>query len=111
VGVERTRQIDALRQAIRRKHRCVAVHFRTVPVRLEFKGKVLWDGEVEEFHLSNCSAARKCYAWIRPNGGRARQVLISATETVNSPRKAVEKHVAEGNYEDSRMPGDLGTTS
>src|SRR5215831_17078614 len=56
--------VETLQQAIRRKYRCVAVHFRTVPVTVEFRGKNIWDGEVEEFHLRACPHAEKCYAWM-----------------------------------------------
>ena len=87
--------VEKLRLAIYRKYRCRAVHFRTVPVKLEFKGKAIWNGQVEEFHLSACPLAKKCFAWVNGGNQKNNLVIILARPPVDSPRKAVQTHIAE----------------
>src|SRR5579885_2043037 len=56
----------AIRLAIRRDHKCIALHSQTVPVKGVIDEKVLWDGNVEVDDLIGHLAARRCYAWGVP---------------------------------------------
>ena len=44
-------------------HECDALHVATVPVREVFKGKTLWEGDVEVFDLIGHPKAKRCYGW------------------------------------------------
>lgn len=55
--------IPALRDTIRRVHRCEASHSRTEFVKQVVNGTVLWQGKVEVFALLGHDSALRCYAW------------------------------------------------
>ena len=52
-----------LQVTIEHLHKCGAVHIATVPVREVFRGKTLWQGEVEVFALVGHPKAKRCYGW------------------------------------------------
>ncbi|HZP60377.1 MAG TPA: hypothetical protein VFB27_08630 [Opitutaceae bacterium] len=56
----------AIRLAIRRDHKCIALHSQTVPVKVVIDGKVRWEGNVEVYDLIGHLAAKRCYAWGVP---------------------------------------------
>ncbi|HEU5395967.1 MAG TPA: hypothetical protein VFV81_02280 [Verrucomicrobiae bacterium] len=86
----RTEQLGALKAAIVLKHRCDASHAETVHVQELMKGgQVVWDGDVEVFHLRGHPTATICYAWshLEPAGVRIMTVLGSFL--IDSAQKAV----------------------
>lgn len=85
--------LEDLRKAIQRQCRCRSLHFRTVPVSVERKGKVIWSGNVEEFNLISHAEAKKGYAWIETKNGAESFVIFLGIPPVDSPRKAVEAHL------------------
>jgi hypothetical protein len=44
-------------------HGCDSKHFESVPVREVFRGKTLWQGDVEVFDLIGHPKAKRCYGW------------------------------------------------
>jgi hypothetical protein len=52
--------IEELQDAIRERYQTEPTYIETVPVREEFQGQVVWEGEVEVFDLAD---AQRVYAW------------------------------------------------
>jgi hypothetical protein len=55
--------IDNLRAVIGKLHNCGATHVESVPVHEVFRGKTLWQGNVEVFDLTGHPKAKRCYGW------------------------------------------------
>ena len=49
--------------AIEHLHSCGAIHRDTVPVHEVFKGKTVWQGDVEVYELIGHPTAKRCYGW------------------------------------------------
>jgi len=60
--------LDLLQVAIQHLHACGAIHGQTVPVHDVFRGKTVWQGEVEVFDLEGGAKANRCYASIHGEG-------------------------------------------
>ena len=83
--------VTGLRDAIRRDHRCEAVHLRSEPVELLENEALVWAGTVECFALLDCAAASQCYGWGVPaDENAAEYVVVLHKGTVDSARRAVE---------------------
>lgn len=91
------KELDA---AIVKLHGCEGVHIKTVPVKEVFKGKTVWEGDVEVFKLSDDPrrghpVAKHCYAWGYPNGkGGLEVVAVLEIPPVESPQTAVKAAIA-----------------
>jgi hypothetical protein len=55
--------IERLQMVIRQLHKCDAEHLETVPVHEVFRGKTVWDGDVEVFTVTGHPRAKRAYAW------------------------------------------------
>jgi hypothetical protein len=55
--------IDNLRAVIGKLHGCGSVWIESVPVHEVFRGKTLWQGNVEVFDLVGHPKAKRCYGW------------------------------------------------
>ena len=55
--------IEELQDAIRRLHVAEATHVETVPIKEEFQGQTIWEGEVEVFDLHDHPQTHRVYAW------------------------------------------------
>jgi hypothetical protein len=55
--------IERLQMVIRQLHKCDCRHMRSVPVKEDFRGKMLWQGDVEVFDLTGHPKANRCYEW------------------------------------------------
>ena len=55
--------IEELQDAIRRLHVAEATHVETVPIKEEFQGQTIWEGEVEVFDLHGHPQTHRVYAW------------------------------------------------
>ena len=78
-------------------HGCDATHRRTVSVKEVFRGKIVWDGEVEVFDLTGHAKAKRCYAWGYPGEGKQQDLeVITVLEIppVKSPETAVKVAIA-----------------
>ena len=88
--------LDRLQVAIQELHKCGAVHRQTVPVHEVFRGKTVWQGEVEVFDLNGHPKAKRCYAWSHldgPNDERTRFVAVLEIPPVVSPETAVRVQI------------------
>jgi hypothetical protein len=55
--------IERLQQVIFHLHKADSTWVETVPVHEVFKGKTVWQGDVEVFDLRNHPKAKRAYAW------------------------------------------------
>ncbi len=55
--------IEELKEVIRRLHGVESTHVESVPVKETFKGKTVWEGVVEVFHLHGHPKTHRAYAW------------------------------------------------
>ena len=88
--------LGELKTKIRLLHGCDATHRQTVPVKEVFRGKVIWDGEVEIFDLCGHAKAKHCYAWGYPNKKEPDKLDVVAVleiPPVVSPETAVRAAV------------------
>lgn len=84
---------EKLQKAIRDLHGCDATYLRSEPIREEYGGETVWDGEVEIFAVDHPSASL-AYAWAHETdaGGR-RYVAVLGLPPVKSARDAVRAAV------------------
>ena len=88
--------IARLQKAIRNLHGCECVHVSTTPIREFFRGKLVWDGEVETFTLKNHPKASTCYAWAYQNDDEEQNyTTVLNLPPVNSPQSAVKAALIE----------------
>ena len=86
--------IERLRDAIRHTHGCASAYVETVSVKETFKGKTVWEGEVEVFDLTGHATARQCFAWgFQDDGGRWQYVAVLRVKGVDTPLKAVQAYI------------------
>jgi hypothetical protein len=84
-------------------HQCGAVHAATVHVNRSFKGKTVWDGDVEVFDLMQHPKAKRAYAWAHVDGAndeRTRYVAVLELPPVCGPETAVDASIMA----DSKTP-------
>ena len=83
-------RIERLQDAIKRLHGCESRHLRSTPVLETFQGRIVWDGEVEVFSLTDHPNARTCYAWIqKQDDGAERYFAVLGKPPVTSAKSAV----------------------
>jgi hypothetical protein len=84
--------IEALHDAIRKAYGVESKHIETVPVKEEFEGKTVWEGNVEVFDLIGYPKAPRAYAWMHKTDVSAdsgRQVIVLHIRPIASPEMAV----------------------
>ena len=89
--------LSELKAKIRLLHGCEAAHRQTVPVKEVFRGKIIWDGDVEVFDLTGHAKAKRCYAWGYPSEklpGELAVVAVLGIPPVVSPATAVKVAIA-----------------
>ena len=69
--------IAAFKAAIEELHKAKATHIESVPVKEEFRGKTVWDGIVEVFHLEGHPKTDKAYAWWHDTGDPDNPQLVT----------------------------------
>jgi hypothetical protein len=85
--------IELLRKAFQDLHGCQSKHLGSVPVHEVFRGKTVWEGDVEVFALIGHPKAKRGYAWSHPTGEQNKDEQIIAVleiPPVISPRTAVQ---------------------
>jgi len=103
--------IERLQDAIRRMHGCTAGHVAKSPVTELFKGKIVWQGEVEVFVLHGHPTAQRCYAWAyQDDEGKEHYTAVLEIPPVNSPRTAVQAALAAKQKERTNEETQGGTT-
>ena len=78
--------------AVSQLHNCGATYSKTVPVHEIFRGKTVWQGDVEVFDLHGHPKAKRCYAWSHLDGAndeRTRFVAVLEIPPVESPVTSV----------------------
>lgn len=88
--------IELLQMAFRDLHSCEAKHIETVPVLEQFKGKTIWEGEVEVFALSGHKKANKGYAWSYEEGREQKITAVLEIPPVTSPKTAIQASILAG---------------
>jgi hypothetical protein len=97
VAVNKQDYIAQVQVAVSQLHNCGAVHFKTVPVREIFQGKLIWQGDVEVFDLHNHPKAKRAYAWSHLDGEkdeRTQYVAVLEIPPVESAETAVKVAIA-----------------
>jgi hypothetical protein len=88
--------LQDLKAAIKRLHGCDSTHLETVPVKEEFRGAVVWAGDVEVYALHGHPKAAKCYAWSYPEGSGTKYVTMLGLPPVVDAQTAVKAAIAGG---------------
>ncbi|MEJ1971568.1 MAG: hypothetical protein WDM96_03375 [Lacunisphaera sp.] len=87
--------ISELQKAIHSLHGCDSKHIKSVHVKEEFQGQVLWDGDVELFKLIDHKTANEAYAWAYlDDKQKAQYVTVLHVGPIDSPEKAVKAMIA-----------------
>ena len=73
-------------------HNCGATWIKTVPVTEEFRGKTLWNGDVEVFDLTSHPKAKRCYGWS--HGEPEEFITILELPPVTDAKSAVKVGVS-----------------
>jgi hypothetical protein len=84
--------LNALKSAIRMRHKCNPTHKQTVFVRANTKDQeTVWEGDVEEFNLPGHETVKVCYAWqhMDPNG-KSKIISVPGNTFIDSAQKAVQ---------------------
>jgi hypothetical protein len=55
--------MERLQMVIRQLHKCDAEHVGSEPVKEVFRGKTVWEGDVEVFTVTGHPRAKRAYAW------------------------------------------------
>jgi len=91
-----TNDIQGLIKAIQTAHGCKAEHLASIPILETFRGRIVWNGIVDEFTIHHAKTKR-CYGWIVPSDedkNKTRYVTILGLPPVDSPLKAVQAFIA-----------------
>jgi hypothetical protein len=84
--------------AVSQLHDCGATWRETVPVHEVFRGKTVWQGDVEVFDLHGHSKAKRAYAWSHLDGAndeRTRFVAVLEIPPVVSAETAVRVQIVK----------------
>lgn len=91
--------ISNLSQAIEAMHNCRCVHFGSEKVTEEHKGKEVWSGDVEIFHLEGHPDANVAYGWGWKDGSEDIQYIgVLQVPPVESPATAVKAAIASKQF-------------
>ncbi len=88
--------IEELQEAIRHLYHTEPIYVETVPVKEEFQGQTVWEGEVEVFDLTDFTDADRVYAWAYETDDvdqPKRTVTVLHTPPVTSPQMAVRASI------------------
>ncbi|PYJ84506.1 MAG: hypothetical protein DME22_12600 [Verrucomicrobia bacterium] len=77
---------------IQHLHNCTAVYSKTVPVKEEFEGKTVWQGDVEVFDLTGHPKAKRAYGWS--HGDPEEFITVLELPPVDSAQSAVKVGVS-----------------
>lgn len=85
--------IAELKAAFSKLHGVDAEYVETVPVREEFQGKTVWEGDVEVFEIRGHPKANRAFAWSHVAGANDQQtnyITVLELPPVDSPQAAVK---------------------
>jgi hypothetical protein len=86
--------LEHLQTVIKKAHGVRSIHLETVAVVEHRKGKIIWEGVVEAFHLVDHPKSKKCYAWTSYENGQEHTTTVIEVHPVISPQTAVKAAVA-----------------
>ena len=66
-----------LKRAVEKMHGCRAKFREVVAVVETFRGKLVWDGEVQVFDVTRHPTAKVCYVWSSPVEGTERRKVFA----------------------------------
>ena len=84
--------IERLQMVIDHLHGCKAAWVESVPVKEVFRGKTVWQGDVEVYALTGHPKAKRCYGWSY--GEPEQFITILELPPVDSTQAAVKVGVA-----------------
>lgn len=87
-----------LQAAIQQLHGCGAVWREAAPVHLAFRGKTVWQRDVEIFDVTGHPKAKRCYAWSHregPDDQGKRFVAVLEIPPVDPAKNAVQVQVVK----------------
>jgi hypothetical protein len=89
--------IEDLREVIRRVHGVEATYLESVPVKEEFGGTPVWEGNVEVFEIHSHPKAEKVYAWAHQTDTpkKPRYVTVLHMGPVTSAVEAVRAAIVQ----------------
>lgn len=90
--------LEELQKAIHQLHGVHSTHVGSVPVKEQFKGKVIWDGIVEVFELHGHPKATHAYAWTHETDDDKepkRSVTVLKIPPAVSPETAVRVAIVQ----------------
>jgi hypothetical protein len=88
--------IGWLRETFKKLHGCEAKHVETVPVIERWKGKTVWEGDVEVFDLTGHPKAKRGYAWAYNKKKGSDTIAVLELPPVISPKTAVQAAIVSG---------------
>ena len=97
--------IKELQDVIRKLHGTDSTHVETVPIKEEFQGQTIWEGEVEVFDLHGHPETHRVYAWAHETEDAdrpRRHVTVLHIPPATSPRKAVQASIVSDYREQNR---------
>lgn len=91
------RDIEDIRQAVERLHRCKAIYIQDMAVIEKFGYKTVWNGVVHIFKIEGNPKADTCYAWSSPIEGstKRRYYAVLHVPPIDSPQKAVRASIVQ----------------
>ena len=91
------RDLDEIKQAVERLHRCKASYFEDVVVVEKFGSQIVWNGIVHVFKIKGNPKTDTCYAWSSPIEGstKRRYYAVLHIPPVDSPEKAVRASIVQ----------------
>lgn len=94
-----------LQKAIKELHSCDSSWIRSVHIREDHEGKLVWDGDVEVFELIGHPTAKLCYAWSHTIDGSTKRKYIAVLHQlpVDSPQAAVRAAIIQ-EYREKQAP-------
>ena len=90
--------IARVQVAVQQLHNCGAIWRETVSVHEVFRGKTVWQGDVEVFDLTGHPKAKRAYAWSHLDGAndeRTRFVAVLEIPPVVSAETAVRVQIVK----------------
>src|SRR6185436_19170343 len=97
--------IEELQEVIEKLHGSRSTHVETVPIKEEFNGQTIWEGEVEVFDLYDHPETSRVHAWAHETEDTdrpRRHVTVLHMPPATSPRKAVQASIVSDYREQER---------
>ena len=88
--------IEELQEVIEKLHGTRATHVETVPIKEEFQGQTIWEGEEGVFDLYDHPQTHRVYAWAHETEDAdhpRRHVTVLHIPPATSLRKAVQASI------------------